>query len=238
MNEILFFLTVFVSFTGIVVTYRLFGKVGMWTWMAMATLLANIEAVKCVEIFGLSTILGNVVYGSTFLSTDILSENHGKNEAKTSVWVGLFFMVVSTLMIQVSLLFVPNEADFAHDSMKTVFSLIPRFTIASLITYFISNRLDVFLYHFFSKKTKYVWVRNNGATLIAQFVDTLLFVVLSYVGIFDFNTMLEIFVSTYLIKAIIAVFDTPFLYWAKRIHDKGKDGWLFRRETPAAEAQS
>lgn len=57
-------------------------------------------------------------------------------------------------------------------------------------------------------------------------------------GIADYKAMCEIFLSAYIMKAIVAVLDTPFLYWAKQIHDKGKDGWLFRRETSVAEAQS
>lgn len=237
-NELLFLLTTIVSFAGVVLTYRLFGKVGMWIWMAIATIIANIEVAKCVDMFGLATALGNVIYGSTFLSTDILSENHGEKEAKRSIWMGMFFMLAATLLIQMSLLFIPNESDFVSPSMKTLFSLVPRFTIVSFVCFLISNRLDVFLYQWIGKRTKHIWVKNNAATMIAQFVDTVLYTFFAFVGVFGFKEMCEIFLSAYIMKAIVAVFDTPFLYWAKNIHTKGKDGWLFRRETPVAELQS
>lgn len=229
MNELFFFLTIAISFTGVVLTYRLFGKVGMWIWMALATVIANIEVAKCVDMFGLATALGNVIYGSTFLSTDILSENHGEVEAKRSVWMGMFFMLAATALFQLSLLFIPNESDFVSDSMRTIFSLVPRFSIVSFVCFIVSNRLDVFLYQWIGKRTKYIWVKNNAATMIAQFVDTTLYTFFAFVGVFGFKAMLEIFISAYIMKVIVAIFDTPFLYWAKRIHKAGKAGWLFKK---------
>lgn len=229
MNELFFFLTIAISFTGVVLTYRLFGKVGMWIWMALATVIANIEVAKCVDMFGLATALGNVIYGSTFLSTDILSENHGEVEAKRSVWMGMFFMLAATALFQLSLLFIPNESDFVSDSMRTIFSLVPRFSIVSFVCFIVSNRLDVILYQWIGKRTKYIWVKNNAATMIAQFVDTTLYTFFAFVGVFGFKAMLEIFISAYIMKVIVAIFDTPFLYWAKRIHKAGKAGCLFKK---------
>lgn len=229
MNELFFFLTIAISFTGVVLTYRLFGKVGMWIWMALATVIANIEVAKCVDMFGLATALGNVIYGSTFLSTDILSENHGEVEARQSVWMGMFFMIAATALFQLSLLFVPNESDFVSDSMRTVFSLVPRFSVVSFGCFIVSNRLDVFLYQWIGQRTKHIWVKNNMATMIAQLVDTTLYTFFAFVGVFSFKAMLEIFISAYIMKVIVAIFDTPFLYWAKRIHKAGKAGWLFKK---------
>lgn len=217
MNEILFLATTVVSFSMVVLCYRLFGKAGMWVWMAMATIIANIEVVKCVDMFGLATALGNVIYGSTFLCTDILSENHGEKAAKKSVWLGFFAMTASMILIQCSLLFVPNSEDFASDAMKTIFSLVPRFTIVSLFCFFVSNRLDVFLFKKIGEHTNKVWVKNNAATMISQFVDTVAYTFLAFTGVFSFRAMLEIILSAYIMKFIVAVMDTPFLYWAKRV---------------------
>lgn len=220
MNEILFFATTVVSFSMVLLCYRLFGKVGMWVWMAMATIIANIEVVKCVDMFGLAAALGNVIYGSTFLTTDILSENHGDKEARRSVWIGFFFMVAATILIQLSLLFIPNSEDFASPALKTIFTLMPRFTISSIICYLISNHLDVSLYKFFGKHTKRLWIKNNAATMIAQFVDTVGYTFLAFAGVFSFKAMVEIIISAYIMKVFVALLDTPFLYLARRIKTK------------------
>lgn len=219
-NELLFFGATILSFSMVLLFYRFFGKAGMWIWMAMATIIANIEVCKCVNMFGLATALGNVIYGSTFLTTDILSEFHGEKEAKKSIWIGFASMIAATLLFQVSLLFIPNQEDFASPALKTIFTLMPRFTISSIICFLISNRLDVFLFQWFGKHTKHLWIKNNAATGIAQFVDTVLYTFLAFTGVFSFKAMIEIIISAYIMKVIVAALDTPFLYAARRINRK------------------
>ena len=101
MNEILFVITVLINFIGILLSYKLFKKVGLFIWVAMATIIANIEATKCVDIFGLSLTLGNVVYSTVFLATDILSEMYGGKEARKAVGIGFFSMLLFTILTQI-----------------------------------------------------------------------------------------------------------------------------------------
>jgi len=76
--------------------------------MAMAIIIANIQVTKIIEVFGLVTAMGNVIYGSTFLVTDILTEKHGVKEAKKAVLIGFFAMVFATIIMQITLLFKPH----------------------------------------------------------------------------------------------------------------------------------
>lgn len=216
MNELLFFLTTVVSFSMVVICYKLFGKVGMWVWMAIAVILANIEVAKCVNMFGLATALGNVVYGSSFLSTDILSELHGKEEAKRSVKIGFFVMICTTVLIQISLLFIPNQDDFANDAMHTLFTILPRLTVSSIICFYISNRIDIAMFHWISKHTNRLWIKNNGSTMVAQFFDTVLFSFAAFFGVFPVSTICEIVISAYFMKVLVAALDTPFLYFVTK----------------------
>lgn len=216
-NELLFLLATIVNFSMVLVFFRCFGKKGLFIWMAIATIVANIEVVKCCNIFGLAVALGNVVYGSTFLSTDILSEMYGGKEARKSVKVGFFALISATIMFQTTLLFIPNEQDFASPALHTVFSLAPRICATSVVCFLLSNLLDTYLYEYFKKKVKYMWFRNNAATMIAQFVDTVSFTFLAFTGVFSFETMIEIIITAYIMKVIVSVLDTPFLYFAKKI---------------------
>ena len=53
--------------------YKYLGKNGLFLWIIVATIVSNIQTVKTVELFGLETSLGTILYGSTFLATDILN---------------------------------------------------------------------------------------------------------------------------------------------------------------------
>lgn len=222
MNELLFFGTILLIFFGLTAVFRFFGKMGVFCWAIMASIVANIEVAKCVDMFGLAVTLGNVIYGSVFLSTDMLSEFYGEKEAKRCVNLTLVFMIVSTILFQVSLLFIPNAQDTLSPSLKAVFNMVPRFTLTSIICFLISNRLDIYLYQLIKRKSKHLWMRNNGATMIAQLVDSVLYCFIAFVGMFDLQTIIEMALTTYLVKLIIAACDTPFLYFARRMYNKGK----------------
>lgn len=214
-NELLFLLTTVVNFSMVLAFYRFFGKIGLFAWMGIATVIANIEVIKCCDMFGMAVALGNVAYGSTFLSCDILSEMYGGKEARKSVRLGFFALIAYTVMIQSALMFVPNAQDFASEPMKAIFSFAPRICITSIGCFLVSNMLNTYLYQFFKKHFKPMWVRNNAATCIAQFVDTVAFTFIAFWGIFDFQTMIEIIITAYIMKVIVAAMDTPFLYIAR-----------------------
>lgn len=216
MNELLFFITLLINFVCIIGSYWVFGKTGLYCWVTFATVLANIEVVKSVDVFGMALTLGNITYATTFLATDILSEKYGARDARKAVYIGFASMVMFTILTQIDLLYVPNENDFANEAMNTLFSLTPRLCLASMVGYLISNLLDTYVFEILRLKYKGLWVRNNFSTFISQFVDTLIFTGVAFVGVFPLEVLFELFVTTYLIKLLISVCDTPFLYLAVR----------------------
>ena len=225
MNELYFFLSIAVYFSLLLAAYRFFGKMGLFVWICVAMIVSNIEATKLVTMFGVSVTLGNVIYGSTYLATDILCEVYGQREANRTVMLGFFFTVAFVIMTQLALLFAPGEGDFAHDSLKTVFSVTPRLTIASLVTYLLMQRFDIWLYSLIRRKTggKHLWLRNNLATMTTQLIDSAMFTMLAFTGIYPFGTVVELIFTTYLVKFLVSLADTPFLYLARRLHPAPDD---------------
>lgn len=222
MNETLFFIAIIVNFLGVTLAYKLFSKTGIYAWIALATVIANIEVVKCVDIFGLPLTLGNVTYGSIFLATDILNEKYGREKAQKGVFLGFFSLLVLTLFTQIDLLYIPSSNDFAQGAMQTIFALTPRICLGSMLAYLVSNTMDVFLYKKIRDilpSDKFLWVRNNAATMTSQLVDTILFTFIAFFGVFPLSIVIKLCFTTYVLKLIIAVCDTPFLYLAKRINN-------------------
>ncbi len=225
MNEILFFLTLAVNFCCVIFSYKIFGRIGIFCWIAISTIIANIEVLKCVDIFGMALTLGNVTYGSIFLATDILNEKYGIKEARKSIYIGFFALLAFTLITQIDLCYIPNSSDFAHEAMKTLFTITPRVCFGSMFAYFVSNMLDVYLYGFIKKNLpsdKFLWLRNNAATITSQLVDTLIFTCIAFVGVFSKEIVIQLCITTYLLKILIAILDTPFLYIAKKINPNEK----------------
>lgn len=223
-NELLWILFALVNFLLITASYKLFGKNGLFAWIAMGTILANIQVVKSIDLsiagLTLAATLGNIMYGTLFLVTDALGELFGHKDAKKAVQIGFFSLLATLIIMQMALLFTPSEADIAQASLSTIFSVMPQIAGASLLAYLLSQFLDVYLFQTLKKKwpdTKWLWLRNNGSTLVSQLVDTLIFVPIAFVGWVPFDIIKEIFITTYLIKVIVAALDTPFVYWMKSI---------------------
>ena len=229
-NEILIILSFLLIYGGVVLFYRLFGKNGLLAFNVMATLLANIEVLLVVRAFGIEMTLGNVLFASTFLITDILSENHGKKDANRAVIISTLCSVFFIAISQMWLLYTPSESDWASSSFRTIFSSTPRVVCASLIVYLISQLIDVWLYHKwwdwcrkrFGDEKKGLWIRNNGSTMISQMINTLLYTFLAFYGTYDIRTLLSIFISSYLIFFVTSLLDTPFVYWCRKIGSENR----------------
>jgi len=212
---VLFALVIFMFF---LLCYRAFGKNGLYAWVGIATVLANIQVTKTIEMLGLVMTLGNTMYGSIYLATDLLNEKHGEKEARKAVWFGFFTLIMSTVVMQMALVFKPQETDIAQSSLETIFGLLPRLAIGSLTAYFISQFLDVRIFSLLRKyfpKPGQLWIRNNGSTLISQLVDTLIFCTIAFAGVYSTGVWLEILLTTYLIKFVVSVASTPFIYIAR-----------------------
>ncbi|QTA38122.1 queuosine precursor transporter [Thermosipho ferrireducens] len=224
-NEFLWVVLMVVNFVGILIFYRYAGKTGLYVWTAIATITANIQVVKTVQLFGFVATLGNIVYGTTFLVTDILSENYGKKEARKAVYIGFGSLISMTVIMQIAILFKPDASDFAQPALKTIFSIMPRIAIASLTAYWLSQLHDIWAYHLWKNKfpqTKFLWMRNNFSTMVSQFIDSLVFCFIAFWKVYPQNIFWSIFWTTYIFKWIVAAADTPFLYFAKKLHDSGK----------------
>ena len=229
-NELLIIISFLLIYGGVVLFYRLFGKNGLLAFNVMATLLANIEVLLVVKAFGIEMTLGNVLFASTFLITDILSENHGKKDANRAVIISTLCSVFFIAISQMWLLYTPSESDWASGSFRTIFSSTPRVVCASLIVYLISQLIDVWLYHKwwdwcrkrFGDEKKGLWIRNNGSTMISQMINTLLYTFFAFYGTYDIRTLLSIFISSYLIFFVTSLLDTPFVYWCRKIDSENR----------------
>jgi uncharacterized integral membrane protein (TIGR00697 family) len=214
-----------VNFAGILLVYRLFGKLGLYIWVPIAAIVANIQVIKYVELFGLTATLGNIVYASSFLVTDILSENHGRREAQRAIAIGFVALIAMVVLMNLALVFEPDAADTAQPHLTAIFTLLPRITLASLLAYVVSQYHDVWAYHFWKRRLpgpRRIWVRNNLSTLVSQLIDSIVFSLAAFLGRVPWPVLIDIVVTTYFLKAIVAVLDTPLVYLASHWYRHGR----------------
>jgi len=224
-NESLWIGLVLFTFLSILLVYRLFGKTGLYAWVAVAMVICNIQVLKTVVLFGMIGTIGNVLYGTTFLVTDILNEIYGKKEARKAVWIGFVTTIAVMVIMQISLKFIPHESDFAQGALQTIFGIFPRVVLGSLTAYVLSQFHDVWAYQVWKKKfpkDTQIWIRNNASTMVSQAIDTVVFCLIAFWGVFPAGIFWSILLTTYLFKWVVAAADTPFIYIAVWLHKNKK----------------
>lgn len=230
-NQELLWLTTLVADLGCtLLLYRLFGKAGLQIAIATAIILANLQGPKLTMIFGLQTSLGVIFYSSIFFATDVLSENYGKAAANKAVRMGFAVSVIVLLMLSLALLYLPSSksetAEFStsiHNAFSTIVNFTPRFIFGSLLAYYISQHFDVWAFHKIKaiSRGRWLWLRNNLSTMSSQVVDTLIYSLVAWWGIVDLRTALALGAAKYIFKLAIAMIDTVFIYWARRLYRLG-----------------
>ena len=200
------------------------GKTGLFVWVPISVILANIQVLKTVELFGITNTLGNIVYATSFLVTDILSENYSKKDAFKAVVIGFMTLIFMTLIMQIAIQFNPTADDFAQKSLVTIFGIMPRIAFASLIAFLLSEMHDIWAYNFWKKKykkPKYIWIRNNASTIVSQLIDSTVFTSIAFLGVFPREIFIQILITTCVFKWIVAALDTPCVYIAEYWHRTG-----------------
>jgi hypothetical protein len=178
---------------------------------------ANMIGSKLVVVFGITVSIGAFIIPVTFVLTDLMTELYGKKLVSTVVFIGVFIQLYVLALVWLGGL-IPSAAsrnlDLAYAQM---FSLTPRMIVASIIAYTISQVLDIKIFLWIKKKTqgKHLWLRNNVSSMLSLLLDSFVFIFIFLYGILPIPELVKTSFSIFLIKILMTVCDTPFVYLGK-----------------------
>ena len=152
MNIVLGIISIIFVYTSTILMDKFLKKEGLIVWITFATITANILVCKNIDIFNLTVSLGNIMFASNFLATDILSEKYSKDYAYKAVIIGLVMNLLFTFFMQIALLYIPSSTNISNESMKTLFNLNLRVSLSSSLLYLLSNYLDIYLFNKLKEK--------------------------------------------------------------------------------------
>ena len=183
--------------------------------------MANTLGGKITTLFGVRVSVGIFFMPVMFLITDIEGEVCGKERAILFVRFAELMLVFLFLFMILCIKLPPNKTWGMQQAYEEVFGSSLRMTLASLISFVISQNLDVRLFFRIRKWSKgnKLWIRNNVATIISQFVDTNVFMCLAFWRYNERYTAPFVFslvIPYWILKVFFALADTPFCYWGVR----------------------
>ncbi len=238
-TEIVWFIMLILCFLSILVFLRLFGYVGLYVYSAIAIIAANIQVLKQANFDFFSSInekiipfyepspiaLGTILFASTFLCTDILSEYYGKEKARKNVLIGFCSFFLMTILMLVTIGIQPAEDEWVsmvQESLAILFTPMTSIFAASMIAYLISQYFDIWFFSYLKtvSSNKLLWLRNNVSTAVSSLIDNTIFSIFAWIILnpnpFPLSDVIMTFIlGVYLLRVFIAILDTPFIYLAK-----------------------
>ena len=221
---VVWIILLFFCFSSILIFLKLFSFAGLYVYSALAVIIGNIQVLKTVDFFYSPepVALGTILFSSTYLCTDILSEHFGKDKAQKNVLISFVSFLFVTIVMLVTIGFNPSANDWAQDSLENIFTPMSRFFIASMIAYLVSQYFDVWIYSTIKNLTmnRFLWLRNNLSTILSSLIDNTVFSILAWIILNPnpetfYNVIMIYILGTYILRIFIAFIDTPFMYLSK-----------------------
>jgi len=177
---------------------------------------ANTLGLKIMPFpFGLHLSVGVFMFPVVFLMTDVIGEVYGKRIARLFVLAGAVSTALFIFYSFISLI-TPWAAagEWVHSSYDMVFGISARIAIASLVAFVVAEYQDVFAFFFFREKwgNRLFWLRSNLSNLWSQLLDTVIFMVIAFYGVYANDILVSLIISWWLFKVAMGVVYTPLSY--------------------------
>lgn len=215
-NEILFIAHVATVSFGTLFFARL-GKSALIAYISLLFLIANIFVIKQIELFNFCVTSADAFIVGISFSCNLLQEFWDKKFARQAIWISFASCITYMLITKIIVAYQPAKCDDSHIHFAQITQNTIRISLASLISYLITQTIDIYLYSIIKKLTqgKYFIARNYFAITISQLLDTVLF---SFLGLYGIVANIsDIVVVSFGIKLLAIALTTPFLMIAKQI---------------------
>lgn len=211
-------------------------------------LAAFIAALLCSNLIGAGKVAvidlpywGVVSYGAgilffpiTYLFGDIFTEVYGYKYDRRAVWVGFFALMFAALMSLVVLSLQPDSSPYMSNyqsGLEIVFGNTWRIILASLIAFACGSFVNSYVLAKMKLLThgRYLWARTISSTLLGELVDSSIFYMTAFYGIWSAEQIISVAAAQYLLKSGWEVAMTPVTYkivaWLKKREQEDYYDW-------------
>lgn len=188
-------------------------------------IVAELAGGKLIYVGPFLAASGVVLWPVVFLTTDLINEYYGREGVKklTYLTIGLimfaFAMVFAIMQIPAA-----DVSPVKDEAYNSVFGTSLWIIVGSIVAFLVSQLIDVSIFWFFRKRTGRgkLWLRATGSTAVSQLIDTFIVGGIAFYlpGKVSLATYVEVALTNYTYKLLVAVLVTPIIYGAHNVIDK------------------
>ncbi len=177
-------------------------------------LISNIVSTKIVDLWWFIFDAGTLLFPLSYIFADVLTEVYWYKETRKIIWMWFGSMILLSWII-ILVWYLPPSSDrpFQTD-YQNILGFTPRIVLASLIAYFFGEFSNSYILAKIKIKMKWkmLWVRTVSSTIVWEFFDTMIFVMIAFYWVFDNELLITIIISNYIFKVGVEVLFTPLTY--------------------------
>ncbi len=186
-------------------------------------IIANIIAVKIVEVGSLALPASILIFPVTYILNDVIAEVWGFKKARLIIWSGLAMNALMALFFWLSIVLPAASFWTDQESYARILGSTPRLVLASFAAYLTGSFLNAFVMSRMKvlHKGKYFGIRAVLSTIAGETADSFIFITVAFIGIFQTSDLLLMIGTQVLLKTIYEIIALPItsnvVRWFKKI---------------------
>jgi uncharacterized integral membrane protein (TIGR00697 family) len=157
---------------------------------------------------------------------------YGYRRARQVIWLGFLGNLVAVAAVMIAIALPPAAFYEDHEAYVQILGQTPRILAASLAAYLVGEFVNSYVMAKMKiwSQGRHLWTRTIGSTVVGQSLDTTIFVVLAFAGVFPIEAIVAIVLTEWALKCLYEAAMTPATYavvnWLKRaegidVYDRG-----------------
>ena len=184
------------------------------TIFVTSLLVSNLAAQKLFQLGPATFTAGILVFPISYIFGDVLTEVYGFNRARRVIYCGLLANVFMALVLWLAIYLPPAPGYTLQSAFESVFRLVPRIVVGSILGYVAGELINSLVLSAIKLRMagKALWVRTISSTIAGQLVDTTIFVLVAFLGVFPSGLLISAIVTAWLFKVVYEAVATPLTY--------------------------
>jgi queuosine precursor transporter len=176
------------------------------------------QATVSLPLIGAVTFSAGVLFFPiSYIFGDILTEVYGYGRDRRVVWAGFGALVFASVMAWMVISLPPASSDFMKSyqaNLEGVFGNSWRIALGSMIAFWCGSFSNAYVLAKMKLRTqgRWLWTRTIGSTVVGEAVDTSLFYVIAFYGIWATPDLVKIAITQYVLKTSWEIVMTPVTY--------------------------
>jgi uncharacterized integral membrane protein (TIGR00697 family) len=186
-------------------------------------IVSNIIAVKLFSTGPLVLTVAIIIFPISYIFGDVLTEVYGYARARQVIWIGFFCNLMAVVAIWISIQLPPasfwiagvfGSPETSQQAYQAILGFAPRLLMASFVAYLFGEFLNSYVMAKMKIATNglYLWTRTIGSTLVGQLADSVIFILLAFLGVVPAYELLKLILSQWLVKSAYEAAVTPLTY--------------------------